>query len=346
MSIALGELAVRFGCELHGDPQTLINHVAPLETAGPGALSFLANPKLAKLLAATKATAVIVVPAALEFCPVAALVSTNPHVLFARIANVIYPPPPLKPGIHPTAIVDPSAQVDPTSEVAPHAVIGANAVIDERCLIGPSCILGVGVRVGADSRLIARVTLLQGVSLGKRAWIHPGVVIGADGFGLARAADGWVKVPQIGSVRIGDDVEIGANTTIDRGAMADTVIGDGVKLDNQIQIGHNVTIGAHTAIAGCTGVAGSTHIGQRCVIGGHVGFAGHIQICDDVSIAGKSAVPRSIKEPGVYSGVVAAEPVKIWNRIMGRMKMDARRELRLRNREQRHEAMRKEQDNE
>lgn len=330
MSIALGELAVRFGCELQGDPETRVDHIAPLQSAGPGALAYLSNAKLASMLADTRATAVIVEPRSAHLCPVAALIDSNPHVLFARIATLIYPLPPLEPGIHPTAVVDATAQIDPSVQVGAQVVIGANVTIGARCLIGPATIIAKGATLGPDCRLLARVTIEHGVKLGQRVLVHPGAVIGADGFGLARAPDGWVKVPQIGSVRVGDDVEIGANTTIDRGAMDDTIIGAGVKLDNQIQIGHNVTIGEHTAIAGCTGVAGSTRIGARCVIGGHIGFAGHIEICDDVFIAGKSAVPRSIKKPGVYSGVFGVEEVRLWNRVVGRVKMDARREQRQR----------------
>jgi UDP-3-O-[3-hydroxymyristoyl] glucosamine N-acyltransferase len=332
MAIALGELAVRFGCELRGDPRTLVDHIAPLESAGPGALSFLANPKLRPALASTRASAVVLESQSAPSSPVDALISANPHALFARIANLIYPAPPPRPAIHATAVVDPAATIDSSAEIGAYAVIGANARVGARCVMGPACIIGPDASLGADCRLMARVTIERGVRMGDRVLIHPGVVIGADGFGLARDRDGWVKVPQIGSVRIGDDVEIGANTTIDRGAMDDTIISDGVKLDNQIQIGHNVFIGAHTAIAGCTGVAGSTRIGARCMIGGHVGFAGHIQICDDVVITGKSAVPHSIKQPGIYSGVVGLEPVRIWHRIVARMKLGVRRELNRRER--------------
>jgi UDP-3-O-[3-hydroxymyristoyl] glucosamine N-acyltransferase len=330
MSIALGEIAVRFGCELRGDPDARVDHIAPLESAGSSALSFLANPKLTPILATTRAAAVVLDARSAGSCPVAALIDGNPHALFARIAALLYPSPPPRPGVHPTALVDPAADVDPSAEIGPYSVISAGASIGARCVLGPSCIIGARARIGADGRLIGRVTLEREVLIGERVLVHPGVVIGADGFGLARDSDGWIKVPQVGGVRIGDDVEIGANTTIDRGAMDDTVISDGVKLDNQIQIGHNVFVGAHTAIAGCTGVAGSTRIGARCMIGGHVGFAGHIEICDDVVITGKSAVPHSIKQPGIYSGVVGLEPVKTWHRIVARLKLGVRREQRLR----------------
>lgn len=330
MSIALGRIAVRFGCELRGDPEILVDRIGPLESAGPGALSYLANPKLTGLLAATRASAVVLDPRYADGSPVPALLARNPHATFARIAALLYPSPVLTPGIHPTAVIDASASIDPSAQVGPYSVIGAGATIGPRCLLGAGCVLGVNARVGADGRLLSRVTIEHNVQIGERVLIHPGVVIGADGFGLAPSSEGWIKVPQVGSVRIGDDVEIGANTTIDRGAMDDTVISNGVKLDNQIQIGHNVFVGEHTAIAACTGVAGSTRIGARCMIGGHVGFAGHIQICDDVVITGKSAVPHSIKLPGVYSGVIGLEPVKLWHRIVARLKLEVRRDQRRR----------------
>jgi UDP-3-O-[3-hydroxymyristoyl] glucosamine N-acyltransferase len=326
MGIALGELAVRFGCELSGDPDALVDHVAPLSSAGPGALSFLANPRLASQLAGTRATAVVLEAHSAAACPVAALITPNPHALFARIAGLIHPPPPLRPGIHPTALIDASARIDAGCEIAPHAIIGPGAAIGARCLIGPACLIGEGVHVGADCRLLARVTLEHAVHIGERVLIHAGAVIGADGFGLAREGGRWLKVPQVGSVRIGDDVEIGANTTIDRGAMDDTVIGDGVKLDNQIQIGHNVQIGAHTAIAACTGVSGSVIIGARCVIAGACGLSGHIEICDDVVLTGMSMVPHSVTKPGVYTSVIPVEPIRRWWRILATLKLLAERE--------------------
>ncbi len=325
MAIALGELAVRFGCELRGDPQIRIDQVAPLATAGAGALSFLANSKLVAALAATRASAVALEPRVAAACPVAALISDNPHALFARIASLLYPLPPLRPGIHASALVDASAQIDASAEVGPYAVIGAGAVIGPRCFIGPACLIGENARLGPDCRLVARSTLQGAVQLGARVLIHPGVVIGADGFGLARDGQSWLKVPQIGTLRIADDVEIGANTTIDRGAIEDTVIAEGVKLDNQIQVGHNVQIGAHTAIAACTGIAGSTRIGSRCIIGGGTGIAGHLEICDDVTLSAMAAVAGSIRKPGVYSSVIPVEPVRRWRRIVARLKLLERR---------------------
>jgi UDP-3-O-[3-hydroxymyristoyl] glucosamine N-acyltransferase len=326
MGIALGQLAVRFGCELSGDPDTLVDHVAPLLSAGPGALSFLANPRLASQLAATRAAAVVLEPHSAAACPVAALITSNPHALFARIAGLIHPPAPLRPGIHPTALIDLSARIDAGCEIGPFAIVAADAVIGPRCLIGPACLIGKGVRLGADCRLLARVTLERGVRVGARVLMHAGAVIGADGFGLAREGGRWLKVPQVGSVRIGDDVEIGANTTIDRGAMDDTVIGDGVKLDNQIQVGHNVQIGAHTAIAACTGISGSVVIGARCLIAGACGLSGHIEICDDVVLTGMSMVPHSVTKPGVYTSVIPVEPIRRWWRILATLKLIAERE--------------------
>jgi len=326
MGIALGQLAIRFGCELSGDPDAVVDHVAPLLSAGPGALSFLANPRLASQLAAARATAVVLEAHSAAACPVAALITPNPHALFARIAGLIHPPAPLRPGIHPTALVDLRARIDTGCEIGPYAIVAADAVIVPRCLIGPACLIGEGVRMGADCRLLGRVTLERGVRIGARVLVHAGAVIGADGFGLAREGGRWLKVPQVGGVRIGDDVEIGANTTIDRGAMDDTVIGEGVKLDNQIQIGHNVQIGAHTAIAACTGVSGSVVIGARCVIAGACGLSGHIEICDDVVLTGMSMVPHSVTKPGVYTSVIPVEPIRRWWRILTTLKHLAERE--------------------
>lgn len=328
MAIALGELAVRFGCELRGDPDAAVDHVAPLSSAGSGALTFLANPRLAGQLTSTRATAVVLDPQHAADCPAAVLISPYPHALYARIAALLYPVPPLRPGVHASALVDEAAQIDASAEVGAFAVVGAGTRVGPRCLVGPGSILGRGVELGADTRLVARVTLEWGVRVGERVLIHPGVVIGADGFGLAREAERWIKVPQVGAVVIGDDVEIGANTTIDRGAIDDTVIHEGVKLDNQIQVGHNVHIGAHTAIAACTGIAGSTRIGARCMVAGAVGFGGHLEICDDAVFTGMAMVSHSIREPGVYSSLIPVEPLRRWKRVVARLKLLADRDTR------------------
>ena len=320
MELALGELAVRFGCELRGDPALRVARVATLAAAGPGELGFLANPQYRSQLGATRATAVVLDAASVALCPVAALVHANPYATYARIAALLHPELQSPAGIHPSAVIDPAAQVAASASIGAHVVIGPGATIGERVRIGAGCVLGAGVRVGTDSVLHARVTLEPGTVLGERARLHSGVVIGADGFGFARDGAGWTKVPQVGAVRIGADVEIGANTTIDRGAIGDTVIADGVKLDNQIQIGHNVQIGEHTVIAGCTGISGSTRLGARCVIAGAVAIAGHLDICDDVVVSGMSAVTHSLTAPGVYSGCIPAEPASVWRRLVGRFK--------------------------
>jgi UDP-3-O-[3-hydroxymyristoyl] glucosamine N-acyltransferase len=236
-----------------------------------------------------------------DVCPGAALRIANPSATYARIAALLHPQPTAVPGEHPSAVGEPRASVHPTAAIGANVVIEAGVDVGERAHIGPGCVLMRNVHIGADTRLVANVTLCEDVTLGERCLVHPGAVIGGDGFGLAPDQGEWIKVPQLGGVRIGNDVEVGANTTIDRGAIDDTVIGDGVKLDNQIQIAHNVRIGAHTVMAGASGVAGSSTIGERCVIGGQVGIAGHLTICDDVMLTGKSFVSSSIRKPGYYS---------------------------------------------
>lgn len=302
MGASLGELAVRFGCTLQGDPDLRVAHVATLERADSQGLAFLANPRYRRFLSQTKAGAVVLDAKSAADCPVAALIAKDPYAVYARIAALLHPAPTTVPGKHPSAIVDPSAAIDPSASIGPLAVIGARTQIGARSAVGPGCVILDDVTIGADTRLVANVTLCNTVAIGERCLMHPGVVIGADGFGLAPSEGQWLKIPQVGGVRIGNDVEVGASTTIDRGAIEDTVIGDGVKLDNQIQIGHNVRIGAHTAIAGCSGVSGSTTIGSRCMLGGMVGVAGHLTICDDVVVTGRSFVNSSIRKPGYYSG--------------------------------------------
>ncbi len=314
IGVSLGSLATRFGCELIGDPDAEVSFVATLDHAGPGAISFLANPVYRSQLPATRATAVVVSDADAPDCPTHALVAADPYLVFARIATVLHPPPQHAPGVHPSAVIDPNARVDASAHVAPLAVIGAGGDIGAHAYIGPGCVVGERCSVGESSRLGANVTLVQDVTLGKRALIHGGVVIGADGFGHKWADGGWLKVPQVGGVRIGDDVEVGACTSIDRGAIEDTVVEDGVRLDNQIQIGHNVRIGAHSLIVSGTCVSGSVNIGRRCVISGMVGFVDHIDICDDVTIGGGAVVTKSITEPGTYAGAFPAERNFDWKR--------------------------------
>jgi UDP-3-O-[3-hydroxymyristoyl] glucosamine N-acyltransferase len=328
--VSLGELAVRFGCELRGDPATSIERVATLASADARSLAFLANPRYRAQLANTRAAAVVVSAADAPGCEAALLLCENPYATYARIAALLYPPPPLAPGLHPTALAAASARIDPSAEVGAYATIGERVSIGARAFIGPHCELDERVSLAADVRLVARVTLGPGVEIGARCVLQPGVVVGADGFGFAPERGTWLKVPQVGSVRIGADVEVGANTTIDRGAIEDTVIEDGVKLDNLIMIAHNVRIGAHTVIAACTGVSGSTSIGKRCMIGGAVGFAGHLTIADDVVITGGSGVTHSITSAGVYSSTLPIEEAHTWRRLVARFKRSGVLEERLR----------------
>lgn len=305
--LSLGELAVRFGCVLKGDPDRRVSRVASLESADAASVAFLANPRYRRHLEHTQAGVVVLDPKLADACPVNALLAKNPYATYARIATLLYPPPSAPAGRHASAVVDASAQVDASAAIGPHAVIGARVKIGARTVIGPGCVVLDDVSIGDDTRLIANVTLCQGVIVGSRCIFQPSVVIGGDGFGLAPDQGELLKVPQVGTVRIGNDVEIGASTTIDRGAIEDTVIGDGVKMDNQIQVGHNVRIGDHTAIAGCAGISGSAVIGKRCMIGGMVGVAGHLSICDDVMITGKSFVNSSIRKPGYYSSGIPVD---------------------------------------
>lgn len=312
MAVTLGELADHIGASLRGDPEFLVRRVATLDSAGEGDVTFLFNRRYRKWLRITQASAVILAEGDLAECSVAALVTDNPYLGYARAAELLAPKETFVAGVHPTAWVSPEAVVDATASIGPHAVVEAGAHVGQQVLIGPGCVVGREVSIGAFTRLVANVTVCHGTRIGSRSCLHPGVVVGADGFGLARDQGRWIKIPQLGSVHIGDDVEIGANTTVDRGALKDTIIEDGVKLDNQIQIAHNVRVGAHSAIAGCTGIAGSTTIGKRCTIGGGVGMAGHLDIADDVTVLGGSNVTKSIPAAGTYTSVWPAEEKRSW----------------------------------
>ena len=322
MAATLGELAKRIGAELHGDARLSVARMATLDQAENGDLSFLYNRRYRKFLKVTAATAVILTPADLADCPVSALVMENPYLGYAKAAMLLAPPRRPVAGIHPTAVVDADVEVDPSASIGAHAVVGAGSRLGAQVVVGAASVLGHEVRIGDFSRIAANVTLCDGTSIGRRCIVHAGAVIGADGFGFARDAQRWVKIPQIGSVHIGDDVEIGANTTIDRGALKDTIIEDGVKIDNLVQIGHNCHIGEHTAVAGCVGIAGSVTIGRRCLIGGAVGIAGHIEIGDDVTITAMTGVHRSINKAGVYSSAWPAQENRVWHRylaLLGRL---------------------------
>ncbi|HEY8585487.1 MAG TPA: UDP-3-O-(3-hydroxymyristoyl)glucosamine N-acyltransferase [Rhodanobacter sp.] len=321
----VAELAQRFGLAFHGDGGRLIEGVGTLAGAGPDQLAFLSNTKYTAQLAGTRAGVVVLHQQNLAACPTAALVAGDPYVTYARIAALFERQPAAPVGVHPTAVVAPGAQVSASASIGPGCVIADGARIDDGAVLGPHCIIGEGCTVGAHSRLVARVTLVTRVTLGLRVLVHPGAVIGSDGFGLAfdrSASDhgAWVKLPQLGGVRIGDDCEIGANTTIDRGALDDTVLGADVRLDNQIQIAHNVHIGAHTALAGCAAVAGSAKIGRYCMIGGNAGVLGHLELADGVTITAKSLVTHSIREPGEYSSGVPLQDNRTWRKNAARFK--------------------------
>jgi UDP-3-O-[3-hydroxymyristoyl] glucosamine N-acyltransferase len=307
----LEEIVSRFGGELIGEGSLRIRQVATLGNAGPSDIAFLANPKYRKELKSSRAGAVVLSPANARDCPHPCIVSDNPYAYFAQVAQLLNPLPHVPAGIHPAAVIE--TELDPSISVAAGAYVGKDVRIGRNCVIGPGCILCDGVVLGAQSLLYGNVTIYPGCVVGMRAIIHAGAVIGADGFGFARETNGsWTKIPQIGRVVIGDDVEIGANTTIDRGALDDTVIEDGVKLDNQIQIGHNVRIGAHTAMAGCVGVAGSAHIGKRCTFGGGAIVLGHLTIADGVNVSAATLVTKSIEQPGTYTGAMPFEPHREW----------------------------------
>ncbi|MFO8155515.1 MAG: UDP-3-O-(3-hydroxymyristoyl)glucosamine N-acyltransferase [Pseudomonadota bacterium] len=303
---SLEELAGIVDARIEGESRPAIAGLASLTGAGAGDLAFAAGDWAVRALRATGAGAVVVAPELLAEAPTTALVVENPRAAFARIARLFDTAPAPEPGIHATATIDPAATIAPDAAIGPHCVVEAGAVIGSGCRLGPGCLVGHRARLGAGCHLVARVTVLHEVELGARVVIHPGAVIGSDGFGLARTGDHWEKVPQLGRVVIGDDVEIGANTTIDRGALDDTVVEQGVKLDNQVHIAHNVHIGAHTVMAGCTGIAGSVRIGRDCALGGGVGVANHVTLGDAVTVTGMSLVSRSLTSPGIYSAGLPA----------------------------------------
>lgn len=300
MALRLGSIVEQLGGELSGDPELEIRALAPLESADSHALSFLSNPRYQQQLASSRAACVIVAPAQQDVARArgACIVVDNPYLYFARVTQLWQQARqrPAGPAIHPSAVVDPTAEVDATAQ------------------IGPLCVIGPGAKIGAGTVLKSRVTISEDCVIGARCILHPGVVIGADGFGFAKDGERWEKIEQLGAVRIGNDVEIGANTCIDRGALADTVIEDGVKLDNLIQIGHNVRIGRNTAMAGCVGVAGSATIGANCTVGGGGAVLGHLTLADNVHISSFSLVTRSIHKPGQYTGVYPLDDNASWEK--------------------------------
>ncbi len=318
--ITAGALAERFGLTLHGDGSLPVHGVATLAGAGPGQLAFLANPRYRAQLQASRASVVVLGDGDAGAAPNAALVAKDPYTAFARIAALFDPAPAATPGLHPSSVVDPLATIAASASIGPFVTVGARSRIGEGCVVGPGCVIGEDCELGEGCELLARVTLVTRVRLGRRVRIHPGAVLGADGFGLAMDAGRWIKVPQLGGVRVGDDCEIGANTCIDRGALEDTVLEEDVRLDNQIQIGHNVHIGAHTAMAGCSAAAGSARIGRYCLIGGAAGVLGHLEICDKVTITAMSLVTHSIREPGEYSSGTPLTDNRTWRKNAARFK--------------------------
>ena len=318
VAVSLAEIVAALGGELVGDPGTLIERLGPLETADSRTLAFLANPRYRSQLEHSAAGCVIVATGLREAASArgACIVAADPYLYFAHLTrwwaarHAVAPAP----GVHATAVVDAAAQVAADAVIGALAVIEADAVIEAGAMIGAQSFVGRGARIGPGTRLAPRVVVMSGCRIGAHGIVHSGVVIGADGFGFAPDQGRWVKIEQLGAVVIGDDVEIGANTCIDRGALGDTVIGNGVKLDNQIQIGHNVRIGDHTAMAGCVGVAGSARIGAHCTIAGGVGIAGHLEICDHVHVSAMTLVSRSIHQPGRYSGSFPFDENAAWEK--------------------------------
>ncbi len=302
-SFKLGDIVKRFGGELRGAAATRVSRVATLESARASDISFLAQPRYLSQLAASRAGAFILPPDAGDATRMPRIICANPYAYFAKVSALLNPPSEVAAGIHKSAVVDKSAQVAKTASVGACAVIGKNARIADQAIVGPGCYIGDGAVIGEGTRLHANITVYHECRIGLRCIVHSGVVIGADGFGIAKEEGVWKKIPQIGRVLIGDDVEIGANTTIDRGALDDTVIENGVKLDNQIQIAHNVRIGAHTAVAACVGIAGSARIGSHCALGGASMIYGHITIADNVNVSAGTLIMKSLDKPGTYTGV-------------------------------------------
>lgn len=320
IAFTLEQLAEKLGARLQGDGSKVIQGMAALQDAGPSELSFLANRQYQKQLADTQAAAVLLTEADAADYTGHTLVVADPYLAYAQLSHQFDRKPPSQPGIHPAAVIAESASVDATASVGPGVVISANAVIGARVTLGAQCFVGERCQIGADSWLAPRVTLYHDVHMGERTVIQSGAVVGGEGFGFANEGGRWQKIAQIGGVLIGDDVEIGANTTIDRGALSNTVISNGVKLDNQIQIAHNVHIGEHTAMAACVGISGSTRIGKHCMIAGGVGMVGHIEICDNVFVSGMTMVTRSITEPGAYSSGTAMQTAGEWKKSAARFR--------------------------
>ena len=316
----LASLADMVDAQLVGNPDQIVRGLATLQEASSEQLSFLANSQYRKYLADSKAAAVLLTESDAQGFSGNALIVSNPYLVYARLSHQFDPKPKAPAGIHPTAVIAEDASIDPSASIGPAVVVETGARIGAGVTLGAHCFIGARSVVGEGGWLAPRVTLYHDVTLGQRVVIQSGAVIGSEGFGFASDKGRWVKIAQIGGVTVGDDVEIGANTTIDRGALSDTRIGNGVKLDNQIQIAHNVQIGDHTAMAACVGISGSTRIGQHCTIAGGVGMVGHIEVCDHVFVSGMTMVTRSITEPGAYSSGTAMQPAADWKKSAARIR--------------------------
>ncbi|MDR1708634.1 MAG: UDP-3-O-(3-hydroxymyristoyl)glucosamine N-acyltransferase [Candidatus Accumulibacter sp.] len=320
--LRLGDIAARLGGEIEGDASVAVVQVAALASAGPGQIAFLASAKYRRQLQSTRASAVIVPPEFAHETALPRIVHPNPYAYYARVVALLNPPEQRPVGIHPSAVAH--SPVPPSARVGEHVTIGENVTLGGNVTLYPGCVIGDGVSIGDDSVLYPNVVVYRDCVIGRRAVVQAGAVIGGDGFGFAPDAGRWVKIPQIGRVVIGDDVEIGANTSIDRGALDDTVIGDGVKLDNQIQIAHNVVIGEHTAMAGCVGVAGSTRIGRRCTVGGAGMIIGHLDLADDVHVSAGTMVAKNLRAPGTYTSLFPLLTHEEWLRAAAQVKHIAR----------------------
>lgn len=321
VSYTLGELAERIDARLVGDSDIRIEGLSTLTEASSGKLAFLANRAYLKYLNDTQASAVLVHPAHGEACPCPRLELDNPYLGYARLSRLFDPLLQRESeGVHPSATVSPEARLGPNVEVGANAVIEAGVEIGAECAIGPGCFVGADTVIGRGSRLHANVTLYHGVVIGERAILHSGCVIGGDGFGFAHDGKRWEKIAQLGGVVLGDDVEVGSCSSIDRGALGDTLIGHGVKIDSQVQIAHNVQIGDHSALAGCVGIAGSTKVGRHCLLGGGVGLSGHLTLADGVQVTGMSLVTNSILESGVYSSGTGSMSNSQWRKNAVRFK--------------------------
>lgn len=320
LTMTLGQLAEALGAELKGPEALQITGLATLQEAGPGQLSFLANKQYRKYLDHAKAGAVLLKAEDAATFAGNALIVPDPYLAYARVSHLFDRKPKAVAGIHPSAVVAEDAQVDASASIGPFAVIEAGARIGANVSVGAHCFIGARCVIGEGGWLAPRVTLYHDVTIGKRVVIQSGAVIGGEGFGFANEKGVWQKIAQIGGVTLGDDVEIGVNTAVDRGALSDTLIGNGVKLDNQIQIAHNVQVGDHTAMAACVGISGSTKIGKHCMIAGGVGMVGHIDVCDNVFVSGMTMVTRSITEPGGYSSGTAMQPLADWRKSAARIR--------------------------